>query len=243
MNTKSKPYLTQIKELPPMEEGNKKKPSESDLRKNSFDLKSKDIDKTSEDLQNTTLEESKESFEEDFFDFKEEEVRKLPISAKEIILAVMNIFLIIFLIFIITKFPSKANELKKLRSESLINQRDFSPELQKIESYREKYDQIKKFFLDEQGVIDFINQTEKVAKVSFVSQKPVKDISGNFGIPVVLEFSGSWEDVGKILKDIDTLPFLFRVVKVEAKRKEETNMIVFKYGIVLYVNENLGKNR
>ena len=106
--------------------------------------------------------------------------------------------------------------------------------------------------MDEAGVVNFVNEVEKlksessaIQKVTFVSQKVVKDKTGNYGIPVVIELAGSWEVIAEDLEKIDTLAFLFRTVRVEAEKspkEEEAGVIIYKYGVFLYVKDELGKD-
>lgn len=175
--------------------------------------------------------------------------KSLPISTKDIILGLINIISIILLIIILVRFPSKANELKNLRIEKIKSESGSSFEFSDIESHRNNAQALSKLFLEEPGIVDFVNSVEKlkadegaIKKISFASQKVLKDKTGNFGIPVVIELSGSWEAIKGDLKKIEELPFLFRAANIETKTTEE-GVILFKYGGFLYVSDELGKNR
>ena len=62
-------------------------------------------------------------------------------------------------------------------------------------------------------------------------------------MPVVIELEGSWEAIDTDLQAIDQLPYLVRPVRVEIEQSEaEEGVIVFKYGIFLYVSDEFGEN-
>ena len=120
-----------------------------------------------------------------------------------------------------------------------------------VEANKPRASEIEKYFLDEGGVVDFINNVENQEveggasiKVTFASQNTVKDRTGNFGVPIVIELIGSWEEIDANLQKIDKLPYLFRPANVEIAYSEEGPLVVvFKYGVFLYVRESLGQNR
>ncbi len=100
--------------------------------------------------------------------------------------------------------------------------------------------------MDEVGVVSFVNDIENIKsreqssilKVSFASQKVVKDKTGNSGYPVTVEFKGGWDQISKDLEEIGKLPYLFRVVKFSSGYlKEEESVYTLKYGLMLYVKE------
>jgi hypothetical protein len=104
-------------------------------------------------------------------------------------------------------------------------------------------------------VVDFVNELEKIKNdggtikaITFANQGPVKDRSGNVGVPVVIEFQGRWEQIDSDLQKLDLLPFLFRAAKIDIGKPKlkpgqdpeevvlDENAVVFKYGLVLYYN-------
>jgi len=175
--------------------------------------------------------------------------KSLPVSGKDIILGVINIISIVLLAVILVKFPSKANELKDLRIEQVKSESGSGFEYSEIESHRAHAQALGDLFLDEPGVVEFVNSIERlksdeaaIQRVSFASQKVVKDKTGNYGILVVIELSGTWEAIQVDLKRIGELPFLFRAARIETKTNEE-GVILLKYGGFLYVSDKLGKDR
>ena len=155
------------------------------------------------------------------------------------------------MIVILVKFPLKAKELKESRDEDLRNQSNVSYEFTEIDASKEKADELTKLFLDESGVVDFVNDVEKIkiknralSKVSFTRQKGVKDRTGNFGIPVVIDFRGSWESILLDLTDLEALPFLLRPVSIDLGQDDsDPTVINLKYGGLLYVVDRLGESR
>ena len=244
-NTSDNKYLTQMKELPPEnsdEEGSAAKTGAE--KKVKVNIPEPEIDKKV--MVKPLLENQDEE--------NQDKVR-LPITIKDIILGIINVICLILLFIILINFPTKARELKNLRLESLKNESKVSFELDKIHESKAKADELDKLFLNDAGVVNFVNELEKIKNeggaiktISFANQGPIKDRSGNFGIPVVIEFQGRWEQIDMDLQKLDLLPFLFRAAKVEigkpkplpGQKEEEVitdeNVVVFKYGIFLYYN-------
>lgn len=236
-------YLTHLKELPPVGEEDSLKKSKVE-EKRPFAEGGEELSSTKEDHPLGGKETVPREEDKDFGIMEEvEEKRKLPITVKDVILGIVNLISVVLLLIILARFPSKANELKNLRIENFKSKTDLSFEAVEIDTYKAKKAELQKFFLDDERIVEFVSQAGKFAKVSFANQEPVKDRTGNLGIPVVLEFSGSWEDIDKTLQAIDTLPFLFRAARIEIERsKEDPDVIKFKYGIFLYVDDEFGKS-
>ncbi|KKQ41670.1 MAG: hypothetical protein US60_C0032G0011 [Microgenomates group bacterium GW2011_GWC1_37_8] len=248
-------YLTQMKELPPEE--NEKTPSLPPVRKIPPEkvIAKPEVAKPLPKVQDNIL-----LLEED----TEETKRKLPLALKDMILGIINLILVILLVIILLRFPDKAKELKDIRIDAIKNEESVSYQFDKIASAKVKADELSSLFVNDSGVVDFVNDLEKIKNengtiksITFANQQAIKDKTGSFGIPVVIELQGSWEKIDSDLQRIDGLPYLFRAAKVEAgkpkvqpgvKLEEEQeideNIIVFKYGIFLYYDENsVGKNR
>jgi len=187
------------------------------------------------------FEKKEEIFSEDSF-WQEEEEQRFPLSRRDILLGLVNFVFLILTLFILYNFPAKAEELRKKKEEEYMVWKSMQIDSLEIERGKGKAKEMENLFLDEAGIADFVNKISSIATVSFASPKPIKDRSGNLGIPIILEFSGSWEEIDSVLRKIDSLPFLFRVIKIEAEKKEDS-LIKFKYGIILYVSDKLGENR
>lgn len=236
-------YLTEIKELPPLGEEahietDKGLENQESMPFRRLGENEKKGVANEEEVHKNVLQDEGDEFQE------QGSGKRFPLTSKDIILGVVDIVSVILLAIILLKFPTIASELKNLRADALRASSNISYEVFDIDSYKVMKDKLKSLFLDEAGIVKFVGEVEKITKVSFTSQKAVKDKSGNFGLPVVFEFEGSWEEANKVMQDLDKLPFLFRVVKVEARRStDDPKVIQFKYGVMLYVKDELGENR
>ena len=252
---KIKNYLTDIKELPMDEEKRKthedakfSKP-EPKLSKDEVNKKpEKEIERQHFKVKETEKDKSKEI---DFVDSnKGKELRPL-FSYKDITLGVINFVLLVILIILLTKLPQKSLESKNLRAQEIINQTNPTSEYADVPDAQKKVDDMKKLFLNETGIVDFVNQVEAlkttnpvIQKVTFASQKAIADKTGNFGIPVIVQLSGGWQDIGSALEKIQSLHFLFRAVNLDIQHsKDDPNVVIFNYGVILYVNDELGQSR
>jgi hypothetical protein len=259
---RSEKYLTEMKELPPSrssEEKDKdvlkeerqevvkeiKKEQEKVAKQDQFPVK--EIQKTKKDMSNKN-EKSKDIVE----NVDEEiEIKERLYTYKDVILGVVNFISIVFFVILIINFPKRSQELKSLKIQEIKNETAANMETNEIDFVKPKTDEMNRMFLDESGIVNFVNDVElqkteggAISKVSFASQKAVTDKTGNYGVPIVLELTGNWEAIDADLQKIDTLPYLFRPVKVEIGYDEENpEVVIYKYGIFLYVKESLGKNR
>lgn len=246
-------YLTEMKELPPSypsdegknnkaEEPSKKEAVDHDIPKETSlpEVENKkEVDIPQKKIDIPSLEES------------EIKTRKLPLTYKDIILAVVNFVSVAFLVIVLVNFPEKSAELRELRTDEIRRNSIVGVEISEIEMARPKAEAISKFFLDEGGVVDFVNDIElqkteggAISKVTFASQNAVADRMGNYGIPIVIELVGNWQAIDADLQKIDVLPYLFRPVKVEiGYAEDDPRMVIYKYGVFLYVGESLGKTR
>lgn len=169
---------------------------------------------------------------------------------QEILLVIINVISLVFIFVLIVKIPEKAQELKVLRETTLKDQAAVSFQLTDIFSYQNDLRLLDSKFLDESGVVLFVNDIESlkspdsaIQKVSFTSQKPIRDRTGNFGIPVAVEMTGTEQQIENDIQNIQDLPYLFRTITFETRPSiENESLIVGKYGILLYVKESLGGN-
>jgi len=243
MKTSDTKYLTQMKELPPEaeEEIPVEKRVETPVLNKSDSLaptKEKEVPPIRK--------------EENLDESLEEEISSERVfTSKDIILGIVNFVSILLLILILIALPKKAKQLNELEIERLLAESNANFKREDIRVNLEKADQMKNLFLNESGLVDFVSAVEKikreggtVKKVSFASQVAVKDRSGNFGIPVVIELVGGWEKIDEDLQKIDKLPFLFRPANIQIEpSKDKEREMEFKYGIFLYVDEKLGEGR
>lgn len=238
-------YLTDIKELASYaEEASEgvKKPLKSESKKA--------VSHTAENFRSKLTERPRKSLlgNAEEVEKHKSDLDKPLLGAKDIILSFVNLVSLIILIFLLTKIPQKARELKDLKNKALMAQTQVSLETSDLEKSQKKAEELSKLFIDEAGLVNFVNDIENIRgrtptiqKVSIASQKAIKDRTGNYGIPVIIEMSGSWEQFAEDIQEIQKLPYLFRTVKVDVQPLKEGGNS-FKYGIFLYVKDELGKD-
>ena len=259
-------YLTDIKELPDyhMIEDKKNKQSKTEEisqnqpEKNTGNVKAKSSENTTKKPDKTDSSTSilgKEKVVDpksvDIEEKPPKEKKDRPFTFKDIMLAVINLISIILLLIILNKVANKSIELKNLRNETLQKEQNPQDNLVLTDANKEKVDKLKAVFLDEVGVVAFVNDVESIkniegtsiVKVSFPSQKVVKDKTGNFGYPVSIEFKGSWDQISNDLEKIEKLPYFFRTVRFSTDYIEEEEIYTLRYGLVLYVEDSENKNR
>lgn len=265
--SKNKPdkYLTEMKELPPSyspdekrevskEESKQDKPKEDQKQEDKvIKEEKKELKMPEKPGKSPKVERPLMSMSDEADDV--EEKGEHPYTYKDVILGVVNLLSVIFFVIMIVNFPKKSQELKNLKIQEIKNEMAANMETNEIDLVKPKVEKIDNYFLDEAGIVNFVNDVElqkseggAISKVSFASQKAVADKTGNYGVPIVIELTGGWEVIDSDLQKIDKLPYLFRPVKVEIEYDEENpdeenpKMVVYKYGIFLYVRESLGKN-
>jgi len=242
-------YLTDIKELPPAsQEVEDRKPAVKQVEASKVgSQKVSELKKTVAISTSPSKLKSGGGKKKEILGGKQ---RKRPFSTKDVILGIINLLLFIALFFILKDLPEKATELGKLKIDELQSEIVVFPESSKVDIYKPKADELSDLFLDEPGVVGFVDEVEKLKsedgpfqRVVFAGQKEVKDKTGNYGIPVVIELRGTWDALDQVMGRIDELPFLFRPanILVEPLLSEE-GLIDLKYGGFLYVDDRLGEN-
>ncbi len=188
------------------------------------------------------------SSNEDSEDTADGKLDNMPFSSKDVILGIINVITVILLIVLLVRIPEKADEVKMLRNENIESQSKVELESVDLEKSSKKAEALQDLFLDESGVVNYVSSVDKlkeggtVSEITFASQQPVVDRTGNSGIPVTIKMIGSWDQIEQDLNEIQNLPFLVRPVNIEMQT-DETGVLLFKYGVLLYVNKDLGKTR
>jgi len=148
-----------------------------------------------------------------------------------ILLLVIDLLMLGFSVFFIVSIPTKAEALNKARSDE-----------------QNSVDTLNSYYPEEAGLISFIEAVDKlkesgiIKNFSLVGKNAVKDKTGVYGIPFIIEIEGKWEDINANLQEFQKLPYLIRAVNVEAN-VIDLNIVNFKYGGFLYVSDKLAKTR
>lgn len=169
---------------------------------------------------------------------------------KDILLAVVNIIFLVVTVVLLGMLPQRGAEFKKLRTVFIQASEKSEVEIAKLEidASSKINDSLAALFPDEAGLVEFAKEIDKlkeeglVTSFSFASEKAVRDQTGQFGVPIVIIIEGSWSQVGDAMQKLQGLPFMLRAVSIDAERVPEGNLISFRYGGFLYVDESLAKN-
>lgn len=176
--------------------------------------------------------------------------RKTMIIKSWLFLLIVNMILFSLSIYFIVILPKKAEELNKARSDEQRVKESQKVDITGLEYQptQEKVEKLIKYYPEEAGVIDFIERVEGLKKLGYVKnfalvgQDAVKDKTGVYGIPFIVEFEGNWESTNVSLQELQKLPYLIRAINIEAK-VIDTNLVNFKFGGFLYVSDKLAKTR
>jgi len=171
------------------------------------------------------------------------------VTTKDILLWVINVASLALMIVLLIKLPKKAEELNTLRNQVLLSESEVALEISEVEGSKDRASELEDLFIAEQGLVNFVSDVEKlkggsssINKINITSQKAVKDRTGSYGIPVVIEMRGDWSRFGEDMKKIQQLPYLFRVIRIDSEILDDEGVVGLKYGGFLYVHDKLGKN-
>lgn len=234
-NDNSERYIHDIKELP---EEIEEEVSQVAIPKN--------VSGATENIAQSKVVEQDIDLTEESEDFYEDENEKV-ISTKEGILIGINIVSVMLLAFLLFRLPQEAKLVHDLRVSLQKSDNSQAFEFTEIAQAKEKTDKLKRLFLNDEGIVEFVSSVESlkektpsITRIEFPAQEATKDKTGNMVIPVIIELSGTWEDVGSGFSEFEALPYLFRAASIDVKQnKEDTSKVDVKYGGVLYVNEQI----
>ncbi|KKR11645.1 MAG: hypothetical protein UT39_C0004G0004 [Candidatus Woesebacteria bacterium GW2011_GWA1_39_21] len=167
-----------------------------------------------------------------------------------ILLLVIDLLMLGFSVFFIVSIPTKAEALNKARSDEQKVKESKNVDVTGLEykPTKDSVDTLNSYYPEEAGLISFIEAVDKlkesgiIKNFSLVGKNAVKDKTGVYGIPFIIEIEGKWEDINANLQEFQKLPYLIRAVNVEAN-VIDLNIVNFKYGGFLYVSDKLAKTR
>lgn len=169
---------------------------------------------------------------------------------KDVFLAVVNIIFVAAMMVILGRLPNRANEFRQFRNSAQLATAKSEVDIAEfeIEEASQEAQVLKDLYPNESGLANFASEMDQlkaeglITSFSFASEQPVRDKTGYYGVPIIVRLTGSWEQISQGLARIEKLPFLFRAVSIETS-VVEGNLIEFKYGAFLYVDESLAKTR
>ena len=167
-----------------------------------------------------------------------------------VMLLILNTILFGASLYFIVNLPKKAEELNKVRSDEqkVVESKKIDVTGLEYIPTKESVDKLNSYFPEEAGIINFIERLESlreegyIKNFSLVGQNAVQDKTSAYGLPFIVEFEGSWENIEVSLQEFQKLPYLVRAINVEVKTLDE-NRINFKFGGFIYVSEKLAKTR
>ncbi|OGM28301.1 hypothetical protein A2801_02485 [Candidatus Woesebacteria bacterium RIFCSPHIGHO2_01_FULL_41_10] len=169
---------------------------------------------------------------------------------KTIIFNVMNLIVVGVLVFLLTRLPQMADNLKKTRSENLLQREtaDIAVLKSDIERARARVEDIDAYFANDEELIAFVAEmdtlraTGVVTGFSFLGNEPIDDKSGNKGLPINIVFVGSIEQINSALRQIESLPYFIKAVDIELERNQSEEIGIsyeMRYGGLIYVGQNI----
>jgi len=164
------------------------------------------------------------------------------------ILGGLDLICLLALLFLLTNLPQKGEKINLLRSQnfqaaaisgdqSLINN---------LSQAQIKADQLQALYPNEARLLKFVEGIDRlkdtgvISRFSFANDDPVKDKTGYIGVPIVIEFRGTWPQISQTLKSVQDLPFLIRAIDIEISQIPNQGIQRLMFGGVLYVAENFG---
>lgn len=165
-------------------------------------------------------------------------------------LILLNVLAIGATIFFIISLSNKANELKRIKNEILDADKISSADIVDLElkSNLLKSNALLSLFPDESGLVRFISEIEQgkargvITDFYFANQDAVRDKTGNFGVPFVLQIEGTWEQIDQELQDLQKRDFIIRTITFAVDARDSSK-IRMDYGGFIYVDDRLGKTK
>lgn len=154
---------------------------------------------------------------------------------------VVNIILLVGIVFFLDKVTLTAKDVQKKHSEVLaLDQRAEDKVLAaNLEKVKPTVDELHKAFLDEEGIVTFVQKLEELKKngvvtdTSFPSNQPVTDGARGKGLPLLVKIEGNKDKVNTAVTALDNLPSIIRPVSL--KMTKDIDAYKLEYGVFVYV--------
>lgn len=207
------------------------------------------MDKKKKDSIKFVPEKLQNAGERDFFGLKLSRL-KSKIIVRSIILNVFSIILIVVTLSLAKTLDGGAAKVSRLRSDKALAQESSEFAILQLEANRSKeaVEEIRSRFVGESGLLDFIGSFDVLrdqgvlTSFSFSSNKSVTDKTKNLGLPFVVEAVGDQAQIDNALSSVHGLPFLLRPVNIDIARSSADGLLSVRYGLVVYVNENINQD-
>lgn len=152
---------------------------------------------------------------------------------KSVITNIINIILIIIIIFLIRKIPSKAQSIKELSNQQVAAQEKTDLEVLNadLQNEKDKIQTLNSLFASEKEILPVIEALSNLKNSGFIEEfniadNPIKDKSGQLGLPLYIKGSGTRETIDITLKQFHSMGKIIKPEKINLKIEEN---ITFEY--------------
>ncbi len=169
-----------------------------------------------------------------------------------IIIFIIDLFCIIGLIVLMRDITSKSSEIKVIKT-TIARGNDVNIKIieNDLKNSQEKYSKLQLLFPDESGLVNFVMFVDSLKKqgivdsFSLASNEIVKDKTGYFGLPVIIESQGNKDKINSVVEKVYTSSYMIRTINFEVRKIGEENnekKYSLKIGGFLYVDDKFKKN-
>lgn len=160
----------------------------------------------------------------------------------------MSVAGIVVILVLLNKITVTAEGIKTARQGSNgVLQADYAFIESELTHYQEQMENLKNLIADESEVLVFLQEVDRLRREGVVetfdvlSERPIQDTTGNFGIPVSIRIRGNEEQLDAALRGIQSQPYILRGVQAEITKEvseEGVETLVLDYGGFLYAEED-----
>ena len=171
--------------------------------------------------------------------------KKIEPRTKIIILALLSFLLTAGILYLMMAMPKKAEEIKKIRTQSLAYQISGQDEVLLVKSLKEteaERARLNLSFPTEVTLLDFIKMAEglksdevEILKLSLDSDVPTKIGRGNSFLPVTLMLSGEENKVDEALSKIINSQYFIKTISFAKEYDSKSVQVIATIQFHLYV--------
>lgn len=152
---------------------------------------------------------------------------------KSTIANIMNVILIIVIMVLIRKIPSKAQSIKELTNQKVAAQEKIDLEVLDagLQNNQDKIQKLDSLYANEKEILPVIEALSRLKNEGYIEEfniadNPIKDKSGQIGLPLLIKGVGSRESVDATLKQFHSMGKIIKPEKINLKIEEN---ISFEY--------------